>query len=71
MATGKSEILTSEMRESLKKVIQNEIEKLPELIESLDSKERIKVALRLIPFALPSVKSVHHREGEPIDFTMD
>jgi hypothetical protein len=64
-----SDIVTHEMRESLKSTFQVEVEKLPELLNELEAKERINVILKMMPFLLPSVKSVHYTEGEPMDFS--
>lgn len=64
-----SDIMTHEMRESLKSTFQREVEKLPELLNELEAKERINVILKMMPYLLPSVKSVHYTEGEPMDMS--
>lgn len=63
-----SPILTNDLRQTLKSIMQNEINKLPEYLESLEPKERINIVLKLIPFVFPKVQSVHIKEGEPFSF---
>lgn len=65
-----SEIMTQEMRESLKKTFQNEVDQLPDLLNQLEPKERISVIIKMMPYLLPSVKAVHYTEGEPMDMGM-
>ena len=37
-------------------------------MESLDSKQRIELVIKLLPFILPKVGTVSHTYNEPIDF---
>jgi hypothetical protein len=64
----KEQVLTRGLRESLKNIMQNEIEKLPETLEALEPKERINVVCKLMPFVFPKVQTVHSKEGEPFSF---
>lgn len=61
----KEKIITSGLRDSLKSIIQNEIQKIPTILESLEPKERIHVICKLLPFVFPKVESVSHDQGEP------
>ncbi len=61
----KEQILTNGLRETLKKIMQNEIEKLPEILEALEPKERINIVCKLMPYIFPKVESVSPKEGEP------
>jgi hypothetical protein len=61
----KEQVLTESLRERLKTVMQKEIERLPETLETLDSKERINVICKLMPFVFPKVESVSMSAGEP------
>jgi hypothetical protein len=61
----KEQVLTMGLRESLKTIMQKEIERLPETLESLEPKERLNVLCKLMPFIFPKVESVHPTEGEP------
>ena len=62
-----SEILTTDLRKTLKSMIKRELEGLPEYFETLEPKERLNIVCKLIPFVLPKVESVHTSEGEPAE----
>tara|TARA_R110000796_G_scaffold54597_1_gene127578 strand:- start:651 stop:857 length:207 start_codon:yes stop_codon:yes gene_type:complete len=64
----KEQVLTKGLRETLKNIMQNEIEKLPETLEALEPKERINVLCKLMPYVFPKVETVHPKEGEPFTF---
>lgn len=64
----KEQILTMGLRDTLKAITQNEIEKLPETLEALEPKERINVVCKLMPYVFPKVEAVHPKEGEPMQF---
>ena len=57
------------LRETLKGIMKGEIEKLPEILESLEPKERLSVVCKLMPYVFPKVETVHPQKGEP--FTLD
>lgn len=62
------QILTSDLREKLKSVMQKEIEKLPETLETLEPKERINILCKLMPFVFPKVETVSSMAGEPLQW---
>jgi hypothetical protein len=62
------QILTVGLRESLKVVMQKEIEKLPTTLEALEPKDRLNVLCKLMPYVFPRVETIHPTEGEPINF---
>lgn len=62
-----NQVLTMDLRERLKIIFQNEIEKLPEILESLEPKERLNILCKMMPFILPKVESIHPAHGEPFD----
>lgn len=64
----KEKILTNELRNDLKEVIQKELRQLPEQLESLEPKERLNVVCKLMPYVFPKVNTVHLKEGEPFTF---
>jgi hypothetical protein len=64
----KEQVLTNNLRETLKTIMQKEIEKLPETLEALDPKERLNVVCKLMPYVFPKVETVHPKEGEPLQF---
>ena len=59
----KEQVLTNSLRETLKAIMQNEIEKLPETLEALEPKERINVLCKLMPYVFPKVEAVHPERG--------
>lgn len=61
-------VLVNDLRRTLKTVMQKEIEKLPEYLESLEPQERINIVIKLIPFVFPKVQPVNLKEGEPFSF---
>lgn len=55
---------TLELRERLKAIMNREIERLPELLEAMEPRDRMAAILRLMPFIFPKVESVRHDRGE-------
>jgi hypothetical protein len=64
----KEQVLTMGLREALKNIMQNEIEKLPETLEALEPKERINIVCKLMPYVFPKIETIHPTEGEPIQW---
>lgn len=62
---AKEQILTSDLRGTLKAIMQREIEKLPETLENLEPKERLNILCKLMPFVFPKVEAVQPEAGEP------
>jgi len=62
----KEQILTNDLRDKLKSIMQKEFEKLPETLEALEPKERINILCKLMPFVFPKVEAVHPTHGEPM-----
>ena len=56
--------LTKELRTILKDVIAGELEELPYHFEQLDSKTRIELLAKLLPYAMPKVEQTSYRVGE-------
>ena len=65
---SKEQTLTTELRDTLKTIMQKEIEKLPETLEQLEPKERLNVICKLMPFVFPKVNTVSATEGEPFQW---
>ena len=61
-----TQVLTMDLREALKTIMQKEIQKLPEYIESLNNTEKLNFICKIMPFVLPKVESVHPATGEPL-----
>ena len=52
--------LTKELRTILKDVLYNELEKIEELLESLEPKERLELVIKILPFIISKVGSQKH-----------
>ena len=64
----KDQVLTNDLRETLKSIMQNEIERLPETLEALETKDRINIICKLMPFVFPRVEAISPNEGEPLQW---
>lgn len=53
-----------ELRERLKAILSRELDRLPEMLEGLEPRDRIAALLRLMPFIFPKVDSVRMDRGE-------
>tara|TARA_B100000287_G_C20255767_1_gene631935 strand:- start:201 stop:440 length:240 start_codon:yes stop_codon:yes gene_type:complete len=58
--------ITNEIRKKLKNIVDNELDILEESIKHLDSKERLEILIKLIPYVVPKVQTVSSKEGEPL-----
>ena len=65
---AKEQVLTMDLREILKNIMQYEIEKLPETLKLLKPKERINFVCKLMPYVFPKVEMVNSTQGEPLQF---
>jgi hypothetical protein len=65
---AKEQVITNDLRETLKVVMQREIQKLPETLETLEPKERLNILCKLMPFIFPKVEAIHPTEGEPMNW---
>lgn len=59
--------LTKEMRDVLKGVVAEELEGLPQRFNELDTKDRLELFIKLLPFVLPKTQSISHTKGEGLD----
>jgi hypothetical protein len=60
--------LTGNIRDTLKEMMQKEIESLPDTLKELEPVQRLNILCKLIPYVLPKVESVTHRLGEPDEY---
>lgn len=60
--------LTKELRSVLKDVLYEEIDRLPERLDKLDTKDRLELLVKLMPFVFPKVQSVSQSLDEPINW---
>ena len=64
MKTTTKEIKAIKLRANLKELFAKEIEKIPGYFEELEPKEKLDYLLKVIPYVLPKVNSVHYQNGE-------
>lgn len=57
--------LTGTIRETLKDLMQKELEQLPETLKDLEPVQRLNILCKFMPYVLPKVESVAHTLGEP------
>jgi hypothetical protein len=62
--------LTKELRYLLKDLIYNELESLDEKLKKLDTKERIELIIKFLPYTLPKLQNISHTTNEPMDWDM-
>lgn len=67
----KEQVVTKDLRDTLKRIMQKEIENLPEYLNGLDNKDRVNVLCKLMPFVFPKVQAVSSSKGEPLPDTWD
>ena len=60
--------LTKELQSILKDVLYEEIDRLPERLEELDTKDRLELLVKLMPFVFPKVQSVSQSLDEPLSW---
>lgn len=65
---AQDEIKVKSLRESLKELMQREIDNLPVLLDQMEPKERINVICRLMPFVFPKLEAINANDGEPISW---
>jgi hypothetical protein len=56
---------TGNIRDTLKELMQNELEQMPNTLKKLDPMQKLNILCKLIPYVLPKVESVTHKLGEP------
>ena len=59
--------LTKELRSILKNILFQELEQIQAHLDSLNSKDRIELLIKLLPYVLPKVTSISHTTNEPLD----
>lgn len=56
--------LIGNIRDTLKVLMQKELEQLPETLKDLEPAQRLNVLCKLIPYVLPKVEAIHSEKGE-------
>ena len=62
--------LTSDLRTTLKLIVEKELNQLNETMAAFTPNKRLEVLLKLLPFVLPKVASVEMTKGEPISWEL-
>ena len=65
---GSLNIATAEIREKFNLLVENNIDKLQQDIESLEPKDRIKIILDMAKFLLPTLRSTELTTGDEKGF---
>lgn len=60
--------LVKNIRESLKDLVQRELQQLPETLKGLEPVQRLNILCKLMPFVLPKVETIDSTQGEPGSF---
>ena len=60
--------MTKELRSVLKDILYKELEQIQEHLETLNSKERVELLIKLMPYILPKVTTISHTTNEPLDW---
>jgi hypothetical protein len=55
----------------LKDIVSKELARLPDLLEQLEPKERVRTILALLPYVTPKVETVATDFGEPFSIGWD
>ncbi len=61
----KEQILTTDLRADLKRIMQKEMAQLPKTLEALEPKERLNIICKLLPYVFPKVVSIHDINEDP------
>ena len=56
--------LTNELRNVLKDILLEELGSIKNKLDTLDTKDRLDVIIRLMPYAMPKIDSVEYHIGE-------
>ena len=67
---GTPNILTKELRSVLKDIVYQELGDIQKCLELLESKERLELLIKLMPYVLPKVTSISHKTNEPLDWDL-
>ena len=62
--------LTKELRSVLKDIVYQELGDIQKCLELLESKERLELLIKLMPYVLPKVTSISHKTNEPLDWDL-
>ena len=58
--------ITKSLKEALKAILENEIKSIPDHLERLDSKDRLEIIIKLMPYVIPKENEI---ETEILDIS--
>lgn len=61
---------TKSIHQQLKEIAAKELEGLPELLDKLEPKERVRAILSLLPYTAPKIENCTTHFGEPVDWDL-
>ena len=64
---GSQNVITRELRDKLKQLIDAELENLPQLLDDLEPKDRVELLIKLLRFTIPIPRPINATAGEPLD----
>ncbi len=56
---------TAETKEIIQKIVSNELDKITDLLEKLEPKERVDAVIKLLPYVVPKQSEVSINDTEP------
>lgn len=62
--SGTPNKLTNELRNVLKDVLLDELSSIKEKLDTLDTKDRLELIIKLMPYAMPKIENVEYTIGE-------
>ena len=60
--------LTKEVRAVLKDLVFEEISHVKSHLKKLDSRDRIELLIKLLPYVYPKINNANYNLNEPVDF---
>lgn len=63
--------LTKELRTVLKDMVYRELESIESRLDELDSKERIELIIKLMPYVFPKLQTISHNTNEALDWGLE
>ena len=64
---GSQNVITRELRDKLKQLIDSELENLPNLLSELEPDKRADLLIKLLRFTIPIPRPIESTVGEPFD----
>ena len=62
------EVTRKDLHAQLKKIVADELEKLPAVLEKMEPAARVGFLLKLLPYVAPKIEKVGDNYGEPLSW---